>query len=72
MSEKKTMSRHSSEPLKKRAAKKRGKGEANSGSSLKRVDPNDNGDPRGSRAPRGDHPTTMHEKGDKNRPYHNK
>lgn len=64
--------KHPTEHLKDRAPKKRGKGEADSGPSVKRTDPNDMGDPRGSRAPRGDHPTTMHEKGDEKRPYKNK
>jgi len=60
------MKKHN-EHLKDRASKKRGKGEAESGTSIKRVDPNDLGDPRGSRAPRGDMPKNMHEKGDERR-----
>jgi len=55
-----------------KANKKRGKGSAESGESKKRKDPNDLGDPRGSRAPRGDRPTEMHEKGDERRPFKNK
>ncbi len=39
------------EHLKERASKKRGKGSAESGESIKRIDPNDLGDPRGSRSP---------------------
>jgi len=65
------MKKHN-EHLKERAPKKRGKGEADSGRSIKRVDPNDLGDPRGSRAPRGDIPTEVHEKGDTRRPFKNK
>ncbi|MBS0287264.1 MAG: hypothetical protein JSR17_08210 [Proteobacteria bacterium] len=55
------------EKLKERAAKKRGKGSASSGTSIKKVDPNDLGDPRGSRAPRGDRPVNPKEKGDERR-----
>lgn len=55
-----------------RAAKKRGKGSAESGESIKNRDANDLGDPRGTRAPRGDRPTEMHEKGDERRPFKNK
>lgn len=60
------------EHVKSKASKKRGKGAAEAKSSVKRVDPNDLGDPRGSRAPRGDQPSQMHEKGDKRRSYKNK
>jgi hypothetical protein len=60
------------EHLKKKASKKRGKGAAEATSSIKRVDPNDLGDPRGSRAPRGDHPSQINEKGDKRRNFKNK
>lgn len=60
------------EHLKERAAKKRGKGSSESGESIKRVDPNDLGDPRGTRAPRGDKSSEVHEKGDKRRSFKNK
>lgn len=60
------------EKLEDRAFKKRGKGSAESGKSIKRVDPNDLGDPRGTRAPRGDRPSEKHEKGDVKRPFKNK
>jgi len=60
------------EHLKEKASKKRGKGSAESGESIKRVDPNDLGDPRGSRAPRGDKPKEVHERGDQRRPFKNK
>lgn len=58
--------------LKERAYKKRGKGSAESGESIKRVDPNDLGDPRGTRAPRADRTSEIHEKGDDRRPFKNK
>jgi hypothetical protein len=58
--------------LEKKASKKRGKGAAEAKSSVKRVDPNDLGDPRGSRAPRGDRPLHIDEKGDKRRNFKNK
>lgn len=60
------------EHLKERASKTRGKGSQEKGSSIKKVDPNDLGDPRGSRAPRGDMPVEKNEKGDKRRPYRGK
>lgn len=60
------------ENLKERASKKRGKGSAESGDSIKRVDPNDLGDPRGSRSPRSDKTSEIHEKGDEKRPFKNK
>lgn len=60
------------EKLDRRASKKRGKGSSEEGDSIKRVDPNDLGDPRGSRAPRGDKPTHVDEKGDERRLYKNK
>lgn len=65
------MKKHKEE-LPDKASKKRGKGSAESGKSIKRVDPNDLGDPRGTRAPRGDKPTEVHEKGDQRRPFKNK
>ncbi len=65
------MKKHKEE-LKERASKKRGKGSNEVGPSIKRVDPNDLGDPRGSRAPRGDAPSPVHEKGDDKRPFKNR
>ncbi len=56
---------------KKENSLKRGKGNKEEGPSRKKRDPGDLGDPRGSRAPRGDHENAV-EKGDKNRPYKNK
>jgi hypothetical protein len=55
-------------------SKKRGKGSAESGESkIIRKDPNDLGDPRGSRAPGGNLPTdNKEEKGDVRRPFKNK
>ncbi|MGE3317795.1 MAG: hypothetical protein AB7I18_00755 [Candidatus Berkiella sp.] len=58
--------------LSEKASKKRGKGSAEAGESIKRHDSNDLGDPRGSRAPRGDRPSELHEKGDQRRPFKNK
>ncbi len=60
------------EHLPNRASKTRGKGSAETGESIKRVDPNDLGDPRGTRSPRGDLPIEKHEKGDKKRPFKKK
>ena len=65
------MKKHN-EKQQERAHKKRGKGAGESGESIKRVDPNDLGDPRGSRAPRGDKTEDVKEKGDERRPFKNK